>query len=160
MFPSDGLTPTTPQGAKLESGQLVFMFAGNAYFTLVSQKTGTRYTYRISRAYDEVDGEKQYKNLWFVSLLTGPDNWANYSYIGLCGDGKSFRLTGKSKLPLESPPVAGFQYTLRHLLESGSTPGVEIWHAGKCGRCGRMLTVPESIACGFGPECIGKMEGM
>lgn len=33
---------------------------------------------------------------------------------------------------------------------------VEVWHKGKCGRCNRDLTTPESIANGFGPECLKK----
>lgn len=41
---------------------------------------------------------------------------------------------------------------------SSSLLCVEIWHEGKCGRCGRQLTVPESIESGFGPECV-KMIG-
>jgi hypothetical protein len=31
---------------------------------------------------------------------------------------------------------------------------IEIWHEGRCGKCGRTLTVPDSIANGLGPECI------
>jgi hypothetical protein len=31
---------------------------------------------------------------------------------------------------------------------------IEIWHEGKCGKCGRQLTVPSSIETGIGPECI------
>jgi hypothetical protein len=38
--------------------------------------------------------------------------------------------------------------------------GVVIWHEGRCGRCGRRLTVPESIESGYGPECIGKIGGV
>lgn len=34
---------------------------------------------------------------------------------------------------------------------------VEVWHEGSCGRCGRKLTVPESIANGLGPECAEKV---
>lgn len=30
---------------------------------------------------------------------------------------------------------------------------VEVWHEGRCGHCGRRLTVPESIADGLGPRC-------
>ena len=33
----------------------------------------------------------------------------------------------------------------------------EFWHEGRCGRCGRTLTVPESIASGVGPECQGRL---
>jgi hypothetical protein len=29
----------------------------------------------------------------------------------------------------------------------------EVWHEGKCGKCGRALTVPSSILTGIGPEC-------
>jgi hypothetical protein len=30
---------------------------------------------------------------------------------------------------------------------------LEVWHEGRCGRCGRALTVPESVERGIGPEC-------
>jgi hypothetical protein len=40
-------------------------------------------------------------------------------------------------------------------LRNGNLPEqVEVHHEGRCGRCGRALTVPESIESGFGPECI------
>lgn len=151
------------RGARLTSGHERFMFAGNAYFSLKSMKTGMHYTYRVSRAFDEVKDDdtgemvRKYKDLWFVSLLTGPDNWENYTYIGICDANKDFRTTAKSKLPRESAPIQGMIYTLRQLRETGEPGQVEIWHAGKCGRCGRMLTVPESVESGFGPECIGKL---
>lgn len=32
---------------------------------------------------------------------------------------------------------------------------IEVWHEGRCGACGRRLTVPESIANGLGPVCAG-----
>jgi len=35
----------------------------------------------------------------------------------------------------------------------------EYAEADKCGRCGRELTDPESIARGIGPECYGQMTG-
>lgn len=33
---------------------------------------------------------------------------------------------------------------------------LQVWHEGRCGRCGRKLTVPSSIETGLGPECAGK----
>jgi hypothetical protein len=37
----------------------------------------------------------------------------------------------------------------------GSLPeGYKIQHEGKCCRCGRTLTTPESIERGIGPECV------
>ena len=70
----------------------------------------------------------------------------------------TFAWTGKSKVSQEAPSFIGFDFCFK-ALSAGSMRGFEIWHEGKCGRCGRKLTVPESIACGFGPECIG-MVGM
>ena len=41
-------------------------------------------------------------------------------------------------------------------LQAGRVPEqLEVWHEGRCGRCGRALTVPESIERGIGPECVG-----
>jgi len=53
-----------------------FLTAGKAIFT-VSNPTGTRYTFKVSKPRDKEDCP------FFVSLLTGPDNWANYTYMGI-----------------------------------------------------------------------------
>lgn len=146
-----------------------FMLAGNAIFTLQSCKTGARYTYKIHKA-DEEPGKAP---TWFVSLLTGPDNLGDYQYLGLIsatqsfrisedGQGSTvqtlqFRLTKKSRLPITSLPVLAFRWVFEKLRAGIEPVGVEIWHAGRCGRCGRVLTVPESIELGLGPECASKM---
>lgn len=128
-----------------------FMFAGNSRVTLVSLKTGVRYTYKIQKADDKPD-------FFFVSLLTGSDNESDYSYIGLV-QGHTFRTTAKSKLGADSAPVAGFAWAMRGLLLC-AVPQIprelQVWHEGRCGRCNRALTVPESIALGLGPECAGR----
>lgn len=33
--------------------------------------------------------------------------------------------------------------------------GLEVWHAGRCAKCRRELTHPDSIARGLGPICAG-----
>ena len=33
---------------------------------------------------------------------------------------------------------------------------VTVWHEGKCGACGRKLTVPDSIKSGIGPVCAAR----
>lgn len=52
-----------------------FILAGNAYFTAESQKTGERFTFRVSKA--------ERGEVWFVAVLTGPDNLQDYSYLGI-----------------------------------------------------------------------------
>ena len=128
-----------------------FMLAGKAIFTLVSLKTGTRYTFKVVHK----PANEKYGESWMVSYLTGPDNWANYSYIGQIKNG-TFRTTKASKLTMASAPVAGFNWAFTRINAGLETPNMEVWHAGKCGRCGRLLTVPSSIEMGLGPECASK----
>ena len=130
-----------------------FVTAGNATITLVSLKTGARYTYQIRESELDQRGRK----VWFVGLLTGSDNETSYSYIGIISQDMSFRTTAKTRLPISAPSVVAFGWTWNRLTTYQPTNGLEIWHSGKCGRCGRKLTVPESIASGFGPECSEKL---
>jgi hypothetical protein len=126
---------------------LNFMLAGRARFTLRSEKTGTRFTFQVS--------QPEGKDIWFVGLLTSGDNESGYSYVGIISKDFVFLTTGASKLPMDAPPLKAFSWTLRHLVERQEVPPqLEVWHEGACGKCGRTLTVPESIASGFGPTCI------
>lgn len=135
----------------LTTGLKDFMLAGKATFTLVSTKTGVRYTYRVRKAKD--------RELWFVSYLRGANNETDYSYLGIIIAG-NFKLTAKSVLPATSQPVVAISWFVARLLTGKGTEGIEFYHAGHCGRCGRLLTVPESIESGFGPECIQLMGGL
>jgi hypothetical protein len=127
-----------------------YTLAGNATLTLTSQRTGARYTFKVSRA------KSDHADYWFVGLLTGPDNYADYQYMGIVQDGR-FNLTRKSKYTADAVPVKAFQYFWKHVANEAMPPHMEIRHEGKCGRCGRKLTVPESIDRGIGPECFGRM---
>lgn len=134
---------------------LHFLLAGKAIFTLRSVKTGTRYTYKVSVPHDTVKANGF--NGWFVSLLSGPDNTSDYQYIGMITAEHQFKLTRASKLSADSKPVKAISWVLAKLAANQEPAGVEIWHEGRCGKCGRKLTVPESIASGFGPECASQI---
>lgn len=130
-----------------------FLWAGFAIVTLVSQATGTRYTFKVRRAKDNGNGRTP---PWFVSLLTGPSNTRDYTYMGTVFDdgAKRLVLTRKSTYKPTSTPVKAFNYLVACL--QGQTFGqMEVWHEGRCGRCGHKLTVPESIESGLGPVCAG-----
>lgn len=132
-----------------------FVMAGNATITLESLRTGRHLTYKVSRA----DGDKP---LWFVALLTGPDNDSDYTYLGLLRPGDNgivtLCLTAKSRMTDDSEPVRGWRYMWRHVhVFKNMPPEMEVHHEGRCGRCGRKLTVPESIERGIGPECATHM---
>lgn len=125
-----------------------FVLAGNSRFTIVSRKSGTRFTYRV-RASDN-------RSVFFVSALTGADNESAYSFFAtIFPDG--LRFGRKSKLAESAPSVAAFRWFYGAIAAGVLPDTVEFYHEGRCGRCGRALTVPESIASGIGPECASRM---
>jgi Family of unknown function (DUF6011) len=134
---------------------LAFMLAGNATITLVSKKTGVRFTFQV-RAGDSGD-------VHFVSLLRGADNTADYSYLGRIAGGAAGKLWIGRKVPKPgdigrgAPSALAFDYAWQHMARGNIPPLLEVWHEGRCGRCGRKLTVPASIESGFGPECATKV---
>lgn len=132
-----------------------YALAGHATLTMSSLKTGARYTFKISRARNRETGEL--KDAWFVALLSGPDNEGDYQYVGLLNG--TFQLTARSKFTPDSVPVRAFQFFWKHVSAGQMPPQMEVRHEGSCGRCGRKLTVPESIDRGIGPECASKMGG-
>jgi hypothetical protein len=137
-----------------------YITAGNATITLRSKISGKRYTYKI-KAMENKDGTVAAlpDRGYFVNLLTGPDNNGDFTYIGILTPQLNLRLTPKSRMHTESSPVQAFRFLLTCLSKGGMPGSFEVWHAGKCGRCGRKLTVPESVARGIGPDCAEMMGG-
>lgn len=144
-----------------------YLFAGNATFTLVSKKTGRRFTYRVKSAAKDREQNwstnNQNRNFYFVSVLTGSDNTSSYQYIGelIREDPSGYRFRyrhgRKAKLGFDADSVRGFRWFLERIeRQEPFADSMEFWHEGQCGRCGRKLTVPESIEAGIGPECAGK----
>ena len=140
-----------------------FVTAGNATFTLelpqewaYSHGCKPHYTYKV-RKKDGRDG----KPVFFVSILSGPDNESDYRYIGILTFDGQIRTTAKSALQPTAMPVRLLNRTLNLLWKGDLTDlqeaGFKLHHENKCGRCGRKLTVPESIETGLGPECAGRV---
>lgn len=131
-----------------------FTFAGNAYLTLKSMATGTRFTYRLARK-EARDGGGF---IYHVSGLTGPDNDQHYAYLGTIWQERQLRRGRRSVISVDAPIVRAFMFYLKMLWKAPCIPSsLEVWHDGRCGRCGRHLTVPESVARGIGPDCAGQM---
>lgn len=126
-----------------------FFEGGNAIFT-VSNPTGEHYTYKIRHKDDKP---------FFVSLLTGSDNLSDYTYLGIYHPGnRSVILTKKSNYKEDTKPVKVIRWAIKKVAEGAVLPeGYTIQHEGKCCRCGRRLTTPESIEAGIGPECKRKV---
>lgn len=126
-----------------------FLLAGHAIFTVANPK-GEYHTYRVSAPDDQDDT----KPIWFVSKLTGSDNTSDYTYLGiLTGEGRVIH-TRKSGFAADSQAFKVAVWAVKLILNSSPLPeGYTIQHVGKCGRCGRPLTTPESLSSGIGPIC-------
>jgi len=62
-----------------------------------------------------------------------------------------------SKVLPDALSYKGFDWFFKMLKFNVALPEyVQVYHEGRCGRCGRKLTTPASIEAGFGPECINK----
>jgi hypothetical protein len=132
-----------------------FVHAGRAVFTLESAKTGKRFTFRVKHPKDKETGKPD-RSILFVGALTGPDNTADYTYLGhirrdLYTHGK------KSRISRDAPSALAFEWFYQRVVtQQIMSPSLKVYHEGKCGRCGRALTVPSSIRSGIGPECAKK----
>jgi hypothetical protein len=130
------------EGGKLEKDFLTFILAGNSTVTFKNVETENRFTYKVVK--------HKTNDIYFVKVLNGSD----YTYIGYIKD-KIYKHSSKSTINYTSQSVKVFAWCINKINELPNI--IEVWHEGKCGRCNRELTVPESIKSGFGPECIKKI---
>ena len=131
------------------TGTIRFMLAGNAHVTFQSRRTGARFTYRI-------DAERHDMGPHFVSVLDGPDNGRNYAYLGTIFERRAYYHGRKSRIDREAPSAIAFAWVWWRLTAGETHHELAVYHEGRCGRCGRRLTTPESIATGMGPICAGR----
>lgn len=139
-----------------------FVHAGNATLTVENEQSGNRFTFKVSAPKDRDTGKRDYDaDRIFVSLLSGPNNEADYTYVGMIESRKNPHavvLTKGSRVGPDAPSFRAINYVLDHARKGKELPPVvHVYHEGKCGRCGRKLTVPESIERGIGPECAQHM---
>jgi hypothetical protein len=124
-----------------------FITGGNATITLRNRESGERRTVKFTKPRDPRPGACPI----FAKFMIGPDNEESFQYIGVVWD-KAGSLVWVPKR--NGGPAKIIEWLIGRLNAGDLGSKVEVWHEGRCGRCGRKLTVPESIASGFGPECI------
>lgn len=132
--------------------------AGNATLTVQSALTGKHFTFRVKAksAKNQPKAKKAETGpLYFVRVL-GSDQ--QYHYIGCFKKGWT-SLKSTSKGP--APSRQAFDWVLRRLARHGAEDPFEgqavFFTSGRCCRCGRELTEPESIQTGLGPICREKV---
>lgn len=147
-----------PQGHPIAGrvDQLLYATAGRAVFTIRNARTDGRYTYRVSLALHQRGPVRRYN----VAVLTGGPV-EPYAYLGtllVLASGVVYHHGRTSAIGPDSPGAVAFAWSWARIaghVGHGLPECVEFWHEGRCGRCGRPLTDPESIARGIGPVCVG-----
>ena len=129
-----------------------FITAGKAYFTVASVKTGNRFTYRVRKSPDGA--------VWFVAILTGTENTSCYSYMGYINGAGDFKTTKKSQITETAPSLNALGWHWNRVTNDNKDlpEGAEFIRSSRCGRCAKVLTTPESVTQGYGPECINLVD--
>ena len=118
-----------------------YVLSGNEVVTLVGK--ASRYTYRVTKI-----GKGESRATHWVHVLRGMDNTKDFTFLGGITE-RGFYVSGKSSIRDEAPCAQAFVW----FWENPEDERVTVLHAGICGRCGRLLTTPESIRTGLGPVC-------
>lgn len=93
---------------KLEQGEVPFdalryLTAGRATLTATSHKTGASFTYQVSMA-EPREGDTH--RLFFVKVLQGPNNEADYGYLGTLWVGGAEPFQGEGPTDMDTAAVA------------------------------------------------------
>lgn len=156
------MTQNQPLPAKMTSvaqiRNYLFDCKNCAYFTIVSVKTGNRFTYRLRR---RVTKTPMQENFFFADLLTGPENSEDYTWIGtaaLVPQGWRYSASEKSSIPQDAKSQQALRFFVARINYAADLDParLEFWHSGRCSRCGGLLTTPASLARGMGPKCWAK----
>jgi hypothetical protein len=108
--------------------------------TARSLATGNHYTFKFRQSRGGV---------LLASILTDGDQWL---YLGVVDfPRRALRLTPKSNFSDASQSYLALRWLIQ--LAEFNPAVVEVMHDGRCGRCGRPLTHPDSIQAGIGPIC-------
>ena len=126
------------------------------YFTLHNEVTGNNRTFRIEK---NPTNAKFAPDTLALGLLVGPENDGESSYKTFAfvndTDVVTWKKYRESKYNVLAQLVAG---TLLENPKYNVPPTLKLIHAGRCFRCGRPLTTPQSIETGLGPICAEKLE--
>lgn len=141
-----------PNGDKAMTAQETVIAIPNGEFTIHNPTTGNHRTFRIKTARN---GNLKGKRI--VSLLTGNDNTSDYKGFAFVYDDKivvwqKYRGDG----PWESYATLLWSMIVKGSESPYAQKGATIKESRHCARCNRLLTEPESIDRGLGPECFGK----
>lgn len=116
-------------------------------YTLTNPITGQHRTFKIRTVQNG-----NLKGRRVISLLTGPDNTSDYEgFAFLSDDSEAFSVWRR----FQGTAYELYAKTLLNHL-TGRDNRCVVQESRRCFKCGRLLTHPDSISLGIGPECASK----
>jgi len=118
---------------------------------VITVENTVRRTHRTFRIRTQKEDAKFAPGERILSLLTGPDNTSSYTQIGFVKDDGSVRLWRNYRTEQYERLVRVLQNPAHY-----RSLGCVYHFEGRCRRCNRALTTPESVRSGIGPVCDGR----
>ena len=131
-----------------------FFFAGRSTLTFRNNEKGTHITVRVKQLKDRKDRKTLLPIFYVFVSLVGDSEY------GFRFGGTIFKDSLHLKLGRDVEAGGQLHKVMEFIMGALANPEslkkrVSLLHEGKCCRCSRQLTHPESINTGFGPECLG-----
>jgi hypothetical protein len=148
--------PVSVNGRHLPKLSKKFLLAGRALYT-VDNGSGEHYTFKVRLKKGEWNGKPS--ETYFVQVKAPGGPWP-YQYIGILNpDTGHIKCTSKSAFLPGTKEYDVAAWSTQVVIRGTMIPSnYDVRHAGKCGKCAKTLTDPESIERGIGPECWKKMK--
>lgn len=122
-----------------------FILSGRARFTLIDERTGGRWAFKISKSSTKL-------NVWLANYRVRSDR---FFYMGQIHQGLSGKLllvrTHNSLLANWNPKWVDLERLITGLNNNCIPAGMQIWHEGRCGKCNRVLV--DGNITGIGECC-------
>lgn len=139
---------------------LPFMLAGKSEFTVVSMRTAVRFSFKLTKKKSTSGAAGAAEFIYFVNVIHGDNSiYGGLLYFDNRTEAFMFSKGKTGLVGAEDVRIKSLLYIVNNLLAKNYGIDVSIYHCGKCGRCGKKLTTPESVLTGLGPECC-KLSGI
>lgn len=131
-----------------------FLFAGKSVFTVSNEETKEHFTFKVrARESEWPRGSGKRSTSYFLNIKASGGKYP-FRYIGILEADGLVKTTGKSDFQPHEKEYKVGAWAAQTVIAGKMIPvKYHINHAGKCGRCARELTHPESLKSGIGPEC-------
>lgn len=131
-------------------------FAGRAVLTFENLEAGTHMTVKVSQARDKQD-RKKLLPLFHVNVSLLGDRVSRYLYAGTVNTEEGNWYLSR-KISPDEQVARVFRWLKAVTANPESLRGkINLYHEGRCCKCGLPLTHPESISTAIGPHCLKHM---